>query len=145
MAAGPRRTTNGLSRAALIECTMHSSLRAYKLISHMLPKVMLETAARRFALLADASRLRVVHELLEAGEASVGELAAATTLSQPNVSQHLARLAAGGLVAGRRQGTRVLYRVTDPTVEELCSLVCRAERERLERTLVEIERQEVTR
>jgi DNA-binding transcriptional ArsR family regulator len=111
----------------------------------MLPKAMLEAAARRFAILGDASRLRVLHELFEVGEASVGELAAATALSQPNVSQHLARLAAGGLVAGRRDGSRVLYRITDATVAELCSLVCRGERERLERTLVELGREEVIR
>lgn len=101
----------------------------------MLPREALGAVARRFALLGDPSRLRVLNELMQTGGASVGELAAATGLSQPNVSQHLARLTMGGIVSGRREGTRVVYGITDDSVEQLCELVCTAERQRREQAL----------
>jgi DNA-binding transcriptional ArsR family regulator len=41
-----------------------------------------------------------------------------------SVSQHLNRLADGRIVSRRRQGTSVIYWVSDPTVVELCELVC---------------------
>src|SRR3972149_5823794 len=62
--------------------------------------------------------------LHDAGECTVGELAAATDIALPNVSQHLARLSAGGLVRGRRDGRAVRYRIADPTIEALCDIVC---------------------
>jgi len=67
---------------------------------------------RVFRALADPSR-RAIFESLTAGEAPVKELTARFEISQPAVSQHLAALKAAGLVAGRREGRRVYYRV-DP-------------------------------
>lgn len=90
----------------------------------VVPDSLLEDAARRFALLSDPTRLRVVNALHEAGEISVGALAERTGIAVASVSQHLNRLAAGGLVGRRREGTRIKYRITDPTVEELCRVVC---------------------
>jgi len=65
-----------------------------------------------FELLADPTR-RALIERLAAGECSVGALAEALPVSQPAVSQHLARLRAAGLVSVRAEGTRRLYRI-DP-------------------------------
>lgn len=65
-----------------------------------------------FELLADPTR-RALFERLAAGERSVGALAEALPVSQPAVSQHLARLRAAGLVSVRAEGTRRLYRI-DP-------------------------------
>jgi DNA-binding transcriptional ArsR family regulator len=90
----------------------------------MVPDELLEEVARRFAFLADATRLKVLNELHEAGEASVGQLAELSGVPLASVSQHLNRLAGGGIVARRREGTSVIYRVSDPTVVELCELVC---------------------
>ena len=61
---------------------------------------------------------------LQRGEKSVGELAEATGRPQPNVSQHLANLTHAGLVEPRRDGTRVFYRIADPTVLRICDAVC---------------------
>jgi ArsR family transcriptional regulator len=83
----------------------------------------LELVAQRFAVLADPLRLRLVHALFE-GERSVGELVAATGGSQTNVSRDLHLLAAAGVVARRKQGLRVYYSITDPTIFALCELVC---------------------
>ena len=38
--------------------------------------------------------------------------------------QHLNRLAPGVIVGRRREGTSVIYSITDATVTELCDLVC---------------------
>jgi DNA-binding transcriptional ArsR family regulator len=46
-----------------------------------------------------------------------------------SVSQHLNRLAEGAIVDRRREGTSVIYWVSDPTVVELCELVCAPRRE----------------
>ena len=90
----------------------------------MVPEALLEEVARRFALLGDPTRLRLLRALHEEGELSVGRLAAVTGVARVNASQHLNRLALAGLVARRREGTTVHYRVSDPTVDALCELVC---------------------
>ena len=90
----------------------------------VVPTEVLEEAARRFALLGDATRLRLVSVLHERGEVSVGDLAEHISASVPNVSQHLNRLLLGGIVKRRREGRTALYAIADPTIEGLCSVVC---------------------
>ncbi len=90
----------------------------------VVPEQVLEEASRRFALLGEPTRLRVVNALHRAGELSVGEVATAVGASVPNISQHLARLLAGGVVRRRREGRVVLYSIADQTIEDLCSIVC---------------------
>ena len=96
----------------------------------MIPEALIEEAARRFALLGDPSRLRILSTLNESGELAVGELAALSGLTRTNLSQHLSRLAAAGLVGRRRQGTTIYYRIVDESLGELCNLVCASLRER---------------
>ncbi|MHB8380703.1 MAG: ArsR/SmtB family transcription factor, partial [Acidimicrobiales bacterium] len=93
-------------------------------------ETLLEEAARRFALLGDPSRLRILSTLHAAGEVSVGELADRSGLTRTNLSQHLSRLTAAGLVGRRREGTTIYYRVVDESLGELCDLVCDSLRER---------------
>ncbi|HEY8635474.1 MAG TPA: metalloregulator ArsR/SmtB family transcription factor [Candidatus Dormibacteraeota bacterium] len=90
----------------------------------MLPEALLEEVARQFALLGDPTRLRLLKVLQEGGELSVGKLATASGIARVNVSQHLNRLALAGLVSRRREGTTVHYRVSDPSLNALCDLVC---------------------
>lgn len=47
-----------------------------------------------------------------------------TGQNQANVSKHLKTLAESGLVARRKEGLQVFYRLDDPLVEKLCKLVC---------------------
>ena len=63
-----------------------------------------------FRALADPSR-RAIFERLTRGEAAVKDLTARFDISQPAVSQHLARLRKAGLVSERRDGRLVYYRV----------------------------------
>lgn len=96
----------------------------------VVPDALLDDVARLFSLLGDGTRLRLLRELHDAGELSVGELAERTGLTLANASQHLARLAGAGLVGRRREGKSVRYRIEDPRLEELCQTVCASVRER---------------
>lgn len=98
----------------------------------VVPDSLLEDAARRFALLADPTRLRIVSALHDAGEVSVGGLARLTGIPLASVSQHLNRLAQGGVVSRRREGTSVRYRIADETIAALCDVVCAGLRGRAE-------------
>ena len=69
-------------------------------------------ANRLLTTLADPTRAAIL-DRLGAGPASVGELVAALPVSQPAVSQHLARLREDGLVTAEVRGARRIYRI-DP-------------------------------
>jgi DNA-binding transcriptional ArsR family regulator len=73
-------------------------------------------AAAMLRLLASERRLVVLCTLIVEGEAPVGRLADRAGLSQPAMSQHLAKLRDEGLVATRRAGTTIHYRIADPRV-----------------------------
>lgn len=96
----------------------------------VLPDSLVDEVARRFALLGDPTRLRVVRALHDTGECSVQEVANATGTSMANASQHLARLRDGGIVQRRRVGKTVRYSISDPTIEALCVTVCDSVRQR---------------
>jgi ArsR family transcriptional regulator, virulence genes transcriptional regulator len=69
--------------------------------------------------LADPKRLCVLENLADGGERSVGDLSRCVGCQVPNMSQHLAVLRSAGIVASRRQGSTVLYRITDRSVLDL--------------------------
>ncbi|TWA93157.1 ArsR/SmtB family transcription factor [Azospirillum brasilense] len=81
--------------------------------------------------LASRHRLMILCSLLE-GEVPVGELVRRLGLSQSNLSQHLAKLREEGLVATRRDGTVIFYRIGSdrvrPILTELYRLFCAAPR-----------------
>ncbi len=79
--------------------------------------------AARFQALADPGRLAIL-DALGSGERTVLEIARATGRSQPNVSQHLSRLARGGFVDCRREGNRIHWRIVDLHLSRICSAVC---------------------
>ncbi len=83
----------------------------------------LEQVARRFAVLAEPMRLRLIQALFD-GEKNVTELVKATAGTQANVSRHLQTLVAGHILARRKDGLQVFYRISDPTIPKLCELVC---------------------
>ncbi|MCS6932829.1 MAG: metalloregulator ArsR/SmtB family transcription factor [Acetobacteraceae bacterium] len=80
-------------------------------------------AAALLRALGSEHRLMLLCRLSAGGETSVGELAESLGLSQPGVSQHLARLRAEGIVAARRSGTTILYRLADPRAAALLRLL----------------------
>jgi ArsR family transcriptional regulator len=94
------------------------------------PTELVEQAAERFRLLSDPTRLRLLNELDLVQELAVGELADRAGVGISNTSKHLHQLEREGLVAKRRTGTTILYRIADPTLAELCDLVCSGLRRR---------------
>lgn len=79
--------------------------------------------ARRFAVLAEPTRLRLLHTLFD-GEKSVNTLAELTGGTQANVSRHLQTLAHAHMVSRRKEGLQVFYAIADPSIFKLCELVC---------------------
>ena len=90
----------------------------------------IEGAAYRFALLADPTRLRILHTVMEHGELPVHEVATLARASRFNTSSHLNRLAVGGLVSRRREGSTVYYRVADGQLRVICDSMCQSLRAR---------------
>lgn len=75
--------------------------------------------ARRFALLADPTRLTLLACIHAAGPISVSDLAAATGISDTTVSQTLRHLRAAQTVEADRDGRVMRYRLADPAVMDL--------------------------
>lgn len=69
-----------------------------------------ELAVEVFAMLADATRVRLILALKD-GEMSVNHLADIVDKSPASVSQHLAKLRLARFVSSRQEGTRVFYRL----------------------------------
>lgn len=80
-------------------------------------------AAELFAVLATPMRLRILSALCEQ-EKSVSELLLEIDTTQPNLSQHLAVLFKTGVLAKRKDGTQVIYRVQSEKAVALCRSVC---------------------
>ena len=83
----------------------------------------LQLVAERFRVLAEPQRLRIL-QILRNGEKNVTELTAQLATTQPNASKHLRLLQEAGFIGRRQAGTSVYYFVTDPSVFELCDVVC---------------------
>jgi DNA-binding transcriptional ArsR family regulator len=99
-------------------------------VDSVIPDEVLDEVARRFSLLGDPTRLRVVRALHDVGECSVREVSELAGTTVANASQHLARLHEGGVVSRRRVGKSVRYLIVDPTIEALCRTVCDRVRDR---------------
>ena len=82
-----------------------------------------ETAAELFSVLSTPVRLRVINALCDT-ERTVNELVEIIGCSQPNLSQHLNVLYRAGVVAKRKEGVQVIYRIQNESVMSICRNVC---------------------
>ena len=82
-----------------------------------------DAAAALFAVLATPMRLQILSALCER-EKSVSALMLEIDTTQPNLSQHLAVLFKTGVLAKRKEGTHVIYRVQSEKAVALCRRVC---------------------
>jgi DNA-binding transcriptional ArsR family regulator len=82
-----------------------------------------ESAAELFAVLSTPVRLKIISAVCEQ-EKNVTELLALVNTTQPNMSQHLATLYRCGVLAKRREGTQIYYRLQSERVATLCRAVC---------------------
>ncbi|HEY8009074.1 MAG TPA: metalloregulator ArsR/SmtB family transcription factor [Methylocella sp.] len=83
--------------------------------------------------LGHAHRLEIL-ELLAQGERSVESLAGRAGLSIANASQHVRLMRRAGLLASRRDGKHIIYRLSDPSVLDLTTALHRV----AERNLAEV-------
>lgn len=72
-----------------------------------------------FKVLANDTRLRLLHALVREGEIGVMELADLLAMKPQAISNQLTRLADRGILGYRRNGTNIYYRIVDPCVIEL--------------------------
>lgn len=86
-----------------------------------------DAAGQLLKALANPDRLLLLCQLAQ-GERHVGELEALLGILQPTLSQQLAVLRREGLVATRRDGKQIFYRISSPAalavIETLYKLFC---------------------
>ena len=102
-------------------------------LPHPLPEPLAELIARRFRVIGEPMRIRLLDRLRE-GEATVQELTEALAASQQNVSKHLQVLLEAGIVGRRKQGNHAYYAIEDEGVFAMCEQVCGS----LQRQLAEL-------
>ena len=100
-------------------------------LPHPLPDPIVELIARRFRVIGEPMRIRIL-DRLRGGEATVGELTESLGTSQQNVSKHLGVLHSAGIVGREKVGTSVRYEISDASVFALCEDVCGGIRRRLD-------------
>jgi DNA-binding transcriptional ArsR family regulator len=100
-------------------------------IPHPLPDDLVELIARRFRVLSEPMRIKLLDRLRDGG-ATVADLQEATGASQQNISKHLGVLLQSGLVVRRKEGNFSRYEIADDSVFELCEQVCGGLRRQLE-------------
>ena len=92
-------------------------------LPHPLPEPVVELIARRFRVIGEPMRIRILDRLRD-GEATVAELTDHLATSQQNVSKHLGVLHEAGILSRRKDGTSTLYAIADESVLALCEQVC---------------------
>jgi DNA-binding transcriptional ArsR family regulator len=75
-----------------------------------------------FKVLANDTRIRMLHHLVRSGEASVTDIAKTLGMKPQAVSNQLQRLSDTGMVVARREGNNMFYRVMNPCVSPLLDL-----------------------
>lgn len=84
----------------------------------------LETLSEVFKILGEISRLKILRCLMD-GEKCVTEIINATGLMQANVSKQIKLMERAGIVACRPQGLQRYYHIIEPSIIEICQMVCR--------------------
>jgi ArsR family transcriptional regulator, lead/cadmium/zinc/bismuth-responsive transcriptional repressor len=99
----PARNNSGLPKPALQDRPLLTPKQAGAL-------------AMLFKMLANDTRLRLLHALARSGELSVSELGDAVGMKPQAVSNQLQRLSDLGILASRRNGLSIRYRIADRCV-----------------------------
>jgi ArsR family transcriptional regulator len=85
------------------------------------PEPVYEKNATLYRIMANPKRLHMLN-LLAQKEMSVDELARQVGMRMANASQHLSVLRANRFVATRREGTKIVYHITDPRIVKPCAI-----------------------
>jgi DNA-binding transcriptional ArsR family regulator len=101
------------------------------MVQHPLADDLVELIARRFRVLADPTRVKLL-DLLREREASVQQLTETIGSTQQNISKHLGVLLQAGIVGRRKVGNYAYYSIADEGVFALCEDVCGSLAEQVE-------------
>lgn len=82
-----------------------------------------EEVANYFSLLCEPTRLKILNSVCK-GEKSVGEIVTAVDSTQANISRQINLLYRGKILARRKEGTQVFYRIEDQKTLAMCQSVC---------------------
>ncbi len=82
-----------------------------------------DAVASYFSVLSEPTRLRIMHALCET-EKSVSQIVEEIGSTQTNASRHLSLMYRSGVLARRKEGSQVYYRVADASMVEVCRTVC---------------------
>ena len=88
----------------------------------LLDQYQADELTRLYKVLANDTRLRLLHAIERAGELSVTDLATEVGMKPQAVSNQLQRLADRRIVTSRREASRLFYRIADPCVPGLLDL-----------------------
>jgi ArsR family transcriptional regulator len=78
--------------------------------------------AIKFKALAHPARVKLVKDLMKK-DCCVGEIQKCLSISQPNVSQHLKVLKRAGIIEGRREKTKICYRIADEAIKKAITIL----------------------
>ncbi len=87
------------------------------------PDQVFDKSATMFRILSAPIRLKIISCLCQ-GEQNVGYLLTRIETTQSNISQHLNVLYLAGVLAKRRDGVQIYYRIANEHIANLCKAVC---------------------
>jgi ArsR family transcriptional regulator len=87
------------------------------------PDHVFDKAAEMFRVMSAPMRLKIISCLCD-GEQNVTYLLSKIATTQPNMSQHLNTLYKAGVLAKRRDGVQIHYRIANEQIVNLCKVVC---------------------
>jgi DNA-binding transcriptional ArsR family regulator len=99
-----------------------------------MPDEMLEAVSRRFKLLSEPMRLKILRVLCEK-EHTVQEIVNQVNANQANISKHLALMYECGVVNRRKEGLKCYYSIADESVIYACYLSSKGVVENLQERL----------
>ena len=82
-----------------------------------------DAVAAYFSVLSEPTRLRIMHAICEE-EKTVSQIVEELGATQTNISRHLNLMHRSGVLARRKEGNQVYYRVADAEMVNLCRNVC---------------------
>jgi DNA-binding transcriptional ArsR family regulator len=82
-----------------------------------------DLAAETFKVMSAPMRLKIISALCY-GEKNASQLLKEINTTQPNMSQHLNTLYSAGVLAKRRDGVQIYYRIVNDRIVTLCRAVC---------------------
>ena len=82
-----------------------------------------EVVAAYFSMMSEPTRIKIIHAICQE-EKSVNQIVKELGATQTNVSRHLGLMYRSGVIARRKEGNLVFYRISDQAMVDICRAVC---------------------